>query len=152
MLSPKGAGSTSGFMGVATIPGGERITEHYHPYSEEFVYCVRGELDAQLEGESNRLKAGEALFIPINMRHRLVNDGDPVLRSHLLAAVAQLTERGQRISKRKSRAHIDACMALAYAAELASTRDDLEVPWLELNRQRLAERQRSEAAPEQMVW
>ena len=43
-----------------------------------------------------------------------------------------LSERGQRISKRKSRAHIDACMALAYAAELASTRDDLEVPWLEV--------------------
>ncbi len=75
LLSPKTAGSTSGFMGVATIGPGERISEHYHPYSEEFVYVVSGELDAQLDGKSTRLSAREALMIPINMRHRLVNDG-----------------------------------------------------------------------------
>jgi putative monooxygenase len=76
LLSPKSVGSTSGFMGVAEIAPGDRISEHYHPYSEEFVYCVRGAIDAQLEGESHALRAGEALFIPINMKHRLVNDGD----------------------------------------------------------------------------
>ena len=76
LLSPKSVGSTSGFMGVATIAPGDRISEHYHPYSEEFVYCVRGRIDAQLEGESHRVESGEALFIPINMKHRLVNDGD----------------------------------------------------------------------------
>ena len=75
LLSPKTAGSTSGFMGVATIAPGERISEHYHPYSEEFIYVVSGELDAQLNGESNRLSARQALLIPINVRHRLVNDG-----------------------------------------------------------------------------
>jgi putative monooxygenase len=76
LLSPKTAGSTSGFMGVATLAPGERISEHYHPYSEEFVYVVSGELDAQLDDKSHRLSAREALLIPINMRHRLVNDGE----------------------------------------------------------------------------
>jgi putative monooxygenase len=75
LLSPKTAGSTSGFMGVATIAPGERITEHYHPYSEEFIFVVSGGLDAQLDGESHRLSARQALLIPINVRHRLVNDG-----------------------------------------------------------------------------
>jgi putative monooxygenase len=75
LLSPKTAGSTSGFMGVATIAPGERITEHYHPYSEEFIYVVSGALDAQLDGESHRLSARQALLIPLNVRHRLVNDG-----------------------------------------------------------------------------
>lgn len=75
--------------------------------------------------------ASEKLYELIRER-RLVHDGDPVLRSHVLAAVAQLTERGRRISKRKSRAHIDACMALAYAAELACARDNLEGPWVEV--------------------
>ncbi len=42
LLSPKTAGSTSGFMGVATLAPGERISEHYHPYSEEFIYVVSG--------------------------------------------------------------------------------------------------------------
>ncbi len=76
LLSPKTAGSTSGFMGVATIGPGERISEHYHPYSEEFIFVVSGSLDAQLDGESNRLGARDALLIPLNVRHRLVNDGD----------------------------------------------------------------------------
>jgi putative monooxygenase len=76
LLSPKTAGSTSGFMGVATIGPGERISEHYHPYSEEFIFVVSGSLDAQLDGKSNRLGASDALLIPLNVRHRLVNDGD----------------------------------------------------------------------------
>jgi putative monooxygenase len=76
LLSPKTAGSTSGFMGVATLAPGERISEHYHPYSEEFIYVVSGGLDAQLDGVSNRLSARQALLIPLNVRHRLVNDGE----------------------------------------------------------------------------
>jgi putative monooxygenase len=76
LLSPKTVGSTSGFMGVATIGPGERISEHYHPYSEEFIYVVSGGLDAQMDGKSHRLSARQALLIPLNVRHRLVNDGE----------------------------------------------------------------------------
>jgi putative monooxygenase len=75
LLSPKTAKSTSGFMGVATIPSGDRISEHYHPYSEEFIFCVRGTITAQLDNEPHEVGAGQALFIPMNMRHRLVNEG-----------------------------------------------------------------------------
>jgi len=76
LLSPKSVGSTSGFMGVATISPGDRISEHYHPYSEEFIYLVSGSIDAQLDGESHALDARHGLMIPINVKHRLVNDGD----------------------------------------------------------------------------
>jgi phage terminase large subunit-like protein len=50
---------------------------------------------------------------------RLVHDGSPELRSQLLSAVPSETERGQRISKRKSRQRIDAAIALAMAADRA---------------------------------
>jgi len=76
LLSPKSVGCTSGFMGVATIASGDRISEHYHPYSEEFIYVVSGQLEAQLDGNPRRLRARQGLMIPINVRHRLVNDGD----------------------------------------------------------------------------
>ncbi len=76
LLSPKSVGSTSGFMGVATIGPGDRISEHYHPYSEEFIYVVRGGLDAQLDGKSHAVPERHGLLIPINVRHRLVNNGD----------------------------------------------------------------------------
>src|ERR1700733_14816343 len=72
LLSPKSVGSTSGFMGVATLAPGDRISEHYHPYSEEFVYVISGELDAQLDGKSHVVKSRQGLMIPINVRHRLV--------------------------------------------------------------------------------
>jgi putative monooxygenase len=75
LLSPKTVGSTSGFMGVATIGPGDRISEHYHPYSEEFIYVISGQLDAQLDSKSHQLRARHGLMIPINVKHRLVNDG-----------------------------------------------------------------------------
>ena len=76
LLSPKTVGSTSGFMGVATIPGGDWISEHYHPYSEEFIYVCSGSLTADLDGEAQTVNGGEALYIPVNVKHRLRNEGD----------------------------------------------------------------------------
>jgi len=75
LLSPKTVGSTSGFMGVATIPPGDRITEHYHPYSEEFIYVVKGKLIARLDGVRHQLDERQALLIPVNVKHRLMNEG-----------------------------------------------------------------------------
>ncbi|MEH1015200.1 cupin domain-containing protein [Micromonospora sp. CPCC 206060] len=75
LLGPRTVGSTSGFMGVASLGPGERITEHYHPYSEEFLYVARGEITVDLDDEPMPLGAGEALYIPVNVRHRLRNTG-----------------------------------------------------------------------------
>jgi putative monooxygenase len=73
LLSPTTVGATSGFMGVLTLGPGEYVSEHYHPYSEEFVYVVTGDLVMRVDGEEVRLGAGEALHIPKNVRHRLEN-------------------------------------------------------------------------------
>jgi len=74
-LSPKTVGSTSGFGGVLRLGPGEFVTEHYHPYSEEFLHVVAGELEMSLDGEAVRLGPGDSLIIPIGVRHRLVNVG-----------------------------------------------------------------------------
>ncbi|MBY8870329.1 cupin domain-containing protein [Micromonospora sp. PLK6-60] len=76
LLGPKTVGATSGFLGVATLAPGERIAEHYHPYSEEFLYLSRGAITVDLDDEPVPLTAGEALFVPRNVRHRLRNTGD----------------------------------------------------------------------------
>jgi putative monooxygenase len=76
VLSPKAVGATSGFMGVATIQPGDWIAEHYHPYSEEFVLVVRGKLVAELDDVRHDVGTRCGLFIPINVRHRLRNEGD----------------------------------------------------------------------------
>ena len=76
LLGPTTVGATSGFMGVATIAPGDKISEHYHPYSEEFVYVVNGTIVARLDGVEQEVRAGHGLFIPPNVRHRLMNRGD----------------------------------------------------------------------------
>ncbi|MFF7736442.1 cupin domain-containing protein [Streptomyces sp. NPDC007984] len=76
MLTPAAVGATSGFMGVALIEPGDRIGEHYHPYSEEFVYVVCGQLEVDLDGEPHPLQPEQGLLIPINMRHRFRNVGN----------------------------------------------------------------------------
>ncbi|MEA2272736.1 MAG: putative monooxygenase [Solirubrobacteraceae bacterium] len=76
LLSPKTADTKTGFMGVATLAPGDSISEHWHPFSEEFIYCVRGTLTADLDDEPRQVQAGEGLYIPFMMRHRLRNEGD----------------------------------------------------------------------------
>ncbi|WP_328562676.1 cupin domain-containing protein [Streptomyces coelicoflavus] len=76
LLTPTTAGSTSGFMGVAIVQPGDRIAEHYHPYSEEFVYVTEGTLEVDLDGVPHSLATGQGLLIPQDMRHRFRNAGD----------------------------------------------------------------------------
>lgn len=76
LLGPKSVGATSGFMGVATIRPGEAIREHYHPYSEEFLYLVSGRLIATVDGVPKELVADHGLFVPIGIRHRFHNESD----------------------------------------------------------------------------
>ncbi|QNP69674.1 cupin domain-containing protein [Streptomyces roseirectus] len=75
-LSPKTVGCTSGFGGVMTLEPGDHVTEHYHPYSEEFLHVVEGTLTMTLDGERIDLGPGDSLLVPIGVRHRLVNVGD----------------------------------------------------------------------------
>lgn len=75
LLGPATVGSTSGFLGVLTLEPGEHVTEHYHPYSEEFFYLVSGDLTLRLDGEPLRLSATEGVLIPAYVRHRVENDG-----------------------------------------------------------------------------
>jgi putative monooxygenase len=76
LLSPKSVGAKAAYMGVATIGAGDWIAEHYHPYSEEFIYVVRGTITARLDGEPHELRPGQAVLIPMNVKHRLMNEGD----------------------------------------------------------------------------
>jgi quercetin dioxygenase-like cupin family protein len=74
LLSPATVGATSGFLGTLRLQPGEVVTEHLHPYSEEFLFCVDGAAMVRLDGEERRIRANEGLMIPIGVRHRLVND------------------------------------------------------------------------------
>jgi putative monooxygenase len=76
LLSPKTVGSSSGFFGVLGLAVGEYVAEHYHPYSEEFIFVVSGSLSVLLDGDATvELAAGEGTMIPRHVRHRVSNAG-----------------------------------------------------------------------------
>ncbi|QHC66685.1 cupin domain-containing protein [Rathayibacter sp. VKM Ac-2759] len=75
LLSPASVGATAGFLGTLTLEPGEIVTEHWHPYSEEFLYCVRGDVSITVDAEERRLTEESAIHIPVGVRHRIVNDG-----------------------------------------------------------------------------
>ena len=76
LLSPASVGASAGFLGTLTLEPGDIVTEHWHPYSEEFLYCVSGDVLVTLNGEERRLGGESAVHIPIGVRHRIVNDTD----------------------------------------------------------------------------
>ncbi|MGW0826340.1 cupin domain-containing protein [Streptomyces sp. NPDC002845] len=112
MLTPATVGSTSGFMGVAIVRPGDRIGEHYHPYSEEFVYVVCGQLEVDLDGDPHPLQAEQGLMIPAHMRHRFRNVGD--VEARIVFHLGPLAPRPQL-------GHVDTeeTAAVAVAAESA---------------------------------
>ncbi|MFI6496444.1 cupin domain-containing protein [Nonomuraea typhae] len=76
LVSPATVGSSSGFLGAVRLAPGEKVAEHYHPYSEEYLFLVSGELRVDLDDEAVTLTAEQSLLVPRNVRHRLVNEGD----------------------------------------------------------------------------
>ena len=77
LLSPKTVGATSGLFGVVTLGPDEYVAEHYHPYSEEYLYVTTGRITVRLDGvQLVELAAGEALRVPKNVRHRVTNATD----------------------------------------------------------------------------
>jgi putative monooxygenase len=75
VLGPKTAGATTGFMGALQLAPGEYVSEHYHPYSEEFFYVMRGSVNIRVDGEWITLGENEGVLVPIGVRHRVENNG-----------------------------------------------------------------------------
>ncbi|MBB5872850.1 quercetin dioxygenase-like cupin family protein [Allocatelliglobosispora scoriae] len=75
LLSPGTVGSTAGFLGTVRLLPGEVVTEHLHPYSEEFLFCVEGEITLRLDGQDRPVRAREGVMIPIGVRHRVMQEG-----------------------------------------------------------------------------
>ncbi|MBM9618764.1 cupin domain-containing protein [Streptomyces zhihengii] len=106
MLTPTEVGATSGFMGLAIVEPGDRIGEHYHPYSEEFVYVVGGELEVDLDGETFPIRTDQGLMIPPYVRHRFRNVGSTQARMVFhLGPLAPRPELGHVDTEETPQAH-----------------------------------------------
>jgi|HubBroStandDraft_4_1064222.scaffolds.fasta_scaffold225839_2 putative monooxygenase len=76
LLTPASVGATDGFSGTITVDPGDFLSEHYHPYSDKFLYLARGRLTLRIEGEEVELCPDEALMVRRGQRHRIENRHD----------------------------------------------------------------------------
>lgn len=76
LLSPKTVESRSGFMGTMHLVPGDFYANHLHPFSDEYLYVVQGEISITDDCATTSVHANTAVFIPKNVPHRLQNTGD----------------------------------------------------------------------------
>jgi quercetin dioxygenase-like cupin family protein len=95
VLSPGTVGCRAGFLGTLRLAPGEQINEHYHPYSEEFLFVTEGTAAVSLDDTTHMVYAQEGIWIPRNVRHRVSNVHDSVVRAVFqLAPLAPRPELG----------------------------------------------------------
>jgi putative monooxygenase len=75
LLSPRTVETKTGFMGTLALAPAEIYKKHYHPYSDEYLYVINGEVT--ITGDSNTIiaQADTGVFIPKDAPHRLQNTG-----------------------------------------------------------------------------
>ncbi|GGP51287.1 cupin domain-containing protein [Streptomyces abikoensis] len=76
LLTPKSAGATSGFLGTTDLEPGEWVSEHYHPYSDKYLYVVTGSVVVTINGHEAALEEHQAVLITRGQRNRIENRGE----------------------------------------------------------------------------
>jgi quercetin dioxygenase-like cupin family protein len=63
------------FLAHGVLKPGGVIEAHVDPY-EEIYYVLQGEPIMMVDGEKQRVKPGDAIWMPFGLTHSVENDGD----------------------------------------------------------------------------
>ncbi len=75
LLTPEKVEGQSGSLETVTLLPGEIFAEHYHPYSDEYLYVAQGQANITDECSTTTVLAGTGIFIPKHVPHRIQNSG-----------------------------------------------------------------------------
>ena len=64
---------------IMTIPAGGEIGEEVHEHTDQILTFVSGEGEADLNGETHPIEAGDQCAVPAGARHNFRNTGDEPL-------------------------------------------------------------------------
>lgn len=67
-------------LAEATLEPGQSTERHYHRVSEEIYLITGGSGVMELDGQTRRVRPGDAILIPPGAWHTIENDGDDELR------------------------------------------------------------------------
>jgi oxalate decarboxylase/phosphoglucose isomerase-like protein (cupin superfamily) len=61
-------------------PPGSILKMHYHQYSDEITYCIKGQAVMNVSGKELVMKAGDLMYIPALMPHGSEVTGNETLQ------------------------------------------------------------------------
>lgn len=67
-------------LAEATLEPGQATRRHHHRASEEIYVVTKGSGELEVDGETRRVRPGDAIRIPPGAWHTLENDGTSELR------------------------------------------------------------------------
>jgi mannose-6-phosphate isomerase-like protein (cupin superfamily) len=67
-------------LGTQSVAPGGYVREHTHDRNEEAVYVIEGHGRAVVDGKEFPIGPDSVIFLPKNMRHMFINDGETRLR------------------------------------------------------------------------
>jgi mannose-6-phosphate isomerase-like protein (cupin superfamily) len=63
-------------LAEATLAPGQCTTPHFHPLAEEIYFVLSGAGIIKIEGESQKIRVGDAIAIPNGQTHQICNFGE----------------------------------------------------------------------------
>jgi mannose-6-phosphate isomerase-like protein (cupin superfamily) len=62
-------------LAEATLEPGQATERHYHRRTEEIYFVTKGSGELEVDGETSRVRPGDAILIPPGAWHTLENNG-----------------------------------------------------------------------------
>ena len=88
LAAPWTLGSAKIWLGIDEIVVNSSSDPHSHEDREEVLYFLSGRGRVQVDGEEIRVKSGYCVLLPIGKIHRVINDGEEILRFVAVVAPA----------------------------------------------------------------
>jgi len=67
-------------MGVCEVPPQGAMDPHSHDNEEEVMYVLQGQGRVMVDGSSEAIGPGSAIYLPVGSEHRMINESDDVLK------------------------------------------------------------------------
>lgn len=97
-IDREATGATGVVLHFGEVPPGREHVLHRHPSSEEAMYVLEGSCLCLGEGDSERVRAGDAVYIGRNEWHGVRNDTDGTVRLLVvLGGVGSYAEAGYEL-------------------------------------------------------
>lgn len=90
---------------VMSIRKGEDIGEEVHEDRDQFFRVEKGKGEAMIDGETHKIRSGDAIVVPAGARHNVINTGNKALKLYTLYGPPEHRDGIVRKTKKEAEAN-----------------------------------------------